>query len=122
MDRATMSGLRKKLEQLREALREQATRKANEGREAGIDGGVDVGDRALTTYIKEVMFAHSENETELLQMVNGALQRMEDGTYGKCLSCGRDIGIKRLEAVPWTHLCIDCQTKAEEIDRNRRIA
>jgi DnaK suppressor protein len=122
MDKSTLAGLRKKLEDIREALSKEAARKANEGREAGIDGGVDIADRALTTYIKEMMFAHSENETELLQMVNGALQRMEDGTYGKCLSCGRDIGIKRLEAVPWTHLCIDCQTKAEEMDRDRRIA
>lgn len=122
MDKATMASLRKKLEELRRALGREAARKADEGREAGIDGGVDIGDRALTTYIKEVMFAHSENETELLQMVNGSLQRMHDGTYGKCLSCGRDIGIKRLEAVPWTHLCIDCQTKAEEIDQNRRTA
>jgi DnaK suppressor protein len=122
MDKAVMSGLRKKLEQIREALSKEARRKANEGREAGIEGGVDIGDRALTTYIKEMMFSHSENETELLQMVDGALQRMDDGTYGQCLSCGREIGIKRLEAVPWTHLCIDCQSKAEEMDRNRRIA
>jgi DnaK suppressor protein len=122
MDKSTMSGLRKKLEEFRDALSKEAARKANEGREAGIEGGVDIGDRALITYIKEMMFAHSENETELLQMVNGALQRMDDGTYGKCLSCGRDIAVKRLEAVPWTHLCIDCQSKAEQLDQDRRIA
>jgi DnaK suppressor protein len=119
MDSKAMASLRKKLEEARHQLSHEATRKANEARETGNEGAVDVADQALATYIRELMFSQSENETELLQMVNGALQRMEDGTYGQCLSCGREIGMKRLEAVPWTHLCIDCQTKAEQIDNDR---
>ncbi len=122
MDRAEMQSLRTKLERARDQLSREADRKAAEGRDSGRDGAADIADQALTTYTKEFAFSQSENETELLQMVNGSLQRMEDGTYGKCLSCGRDIGIKRLEAVPWTHLCIDCQTKAEAVDNKRRIA
>lgn len=119
MDSKDMASLRKKLEQIGQQLSQEATRKAKEGRDTGNDGAVDVADQALATYIRELMFSQSENETELLQMVNGALQRMDDGTYGQCLSCGREIGIKRLEAVPWTHLCIDCQAKAEQIDKDR---
>jgi DnaK suppressor protein len=74
----------------------------------------------VSTYAKELNFSQSENETQLLQMVEGALGRMDDGTYGTCLNCGKEIGLKRLEAVPWTHLCIDCQSQAEEIDAGRR--
>ena len=122
MDRAIMQSLRKKLEQARDQFSYEANRKATDGRDSGRDGAADVADQALTTYTKEVTFSQSENETQLLQMVNASLQRMDDGTYGKCLSCGRDIGTKRLEAVPWTHLCIDCQTKAEQVDNDRRIA
>ena len=122
MDRATLQSLRKKLEQARDQLRHEAARNANEGRDSGPDGVGDVADQSLTTYTKEFSFSQSENEAELLQMIEGSLARMDEGAYGKCLNCGRDIGMKRLEAVPWTHLCIDCQTKAEQIDNDRRIA
>jgi DnaK suppressor protein len=47
-------------------------------------------------------------------MVDGALGRMDDGSYGQ--SCGQEISPKRLHAVPWTHYCIECQQKAEEDD------
>lgn len=122
MDRATLQSLRKKLEQARDQLRREAARKANEGRDSGREGVGDVADQSLTTYTKEFAFSQSENEAELLQMIEGSLARMDEGTYGRCLNCGREIGIKRLEAVPWTHLCIDCQSKAEQIDSDRRIA
>ncbi|HET7208816.1 MAG TPA: TraR/DksA family transcriptional regulator [Terriglobales bacterium] len=121
MDAATKESLRKKLEESRTQFSQEAARKAEAGREAGSDAAAaDIVDRAVTTYMRELNFSQSENETQLLQMVNGALQRMDDGTYGQCLNCGREIGLKRLEAVPWTHLCIECQTKAEEIDQSRR--
>ncbi len=120
MDSAAKDSLRKKLEETRDRLRNQADRKAREGREVDTENAADVADQALRTYTKELSFSQSENEAQLLQMVNGSLSRMEDGTYGQCLSCGKEIGIRRLEAVPWTHLCIDCQTKAEEIDGRRR--
>jgi DnaK suppressor protein len=121
MDATTIQSLRKKLEEARAQFSHEAARKADAGREAGNDlAAADVVDRAVSTYTKELNFSQSENETQLLQMVDGALQRMDDGTYGQCLNCGKEIGLKRLEAVPWTHLCIDCQSKAEEIDQGRR--
>jgi DnaK suppressor protein len=122
MDRATKTSLRKKLEEMRSRFSYEAERKAREGRDAGPERAADIADQALTTYTKELSFSQSENETELLQMVNASLDRMEDGTYGTCLSCQREIGLKRLEAVPWTHLCIDCQTLAEEMDADHRGA
>ena len=121
MDSTTLESLRHKLLEARAQFSREATRKAEDGREAGSDvAAADILDRAVTTYTRELNFSQSENETQLVQMVNGALGRMDDGTYGQCLSCGREIGIKRLQAIPWTHLCIDCQTKAEEVDQDRR--
>ncbi len=121
MDGATLQSLRKKLEEARAQFSREAARKADAGREAGADpAAADVVDRAVSTYAKELNFSQSENETQLLQMVNGSLQRIDDGTYGICLNCGKEIGVKRLEAVPWTHLCIHCQSQAEEVDQGRR--
>jgi DnaK suppressor protein len=121
MDQPTLQHFRKKLEEARAQFSQEAARKAQSGREAGTDlAAADVVDRAVSTYARELNFSQSENDAQLLQMVNSALQRMDDGTYGECLNCGKEIGLKRLEAVPWTHLCIDCQSKAEEVDQGRR--
>jgi DnaK suppressor protein len=47
-------------------------------------------------------------------MVDGALGRIREGTFGECVSCGKEINAKRLEAVPWTRHCIECQEKLEK--------
>lgn len=44
-----------------------------------------------------------------LTLVDGALARLHDGTYGACIRCGRPIPPERLEALPWAAHCIDCQ-------------
>ena|SRR5437763_10816423 len=119
MDQQLMQELRKRLEAARQQLSHEATRKAEEGRDLGLEGAQDPADRAEATYEKEVLFSQSENETQLLQMVNGALDRMNDGTYGKCLNCGREIELKRLEAVPWAHFCVACQKQKEAEDAGR---
>ena len=46
-----------------------------------------------------------------LALVEGALRRLDDGTYGACTSCGNPIAAERLEAIPWAPLCIDCARK-----------
>jgi DnaK suppressor protein len=46
-------------------------------------------------------------------MVEGALARIREGAFGECISCGKEINPKRLEAVPWTRHCIECQEKLE---------
>jgi len=52
-----------------------------------------------------------------LAQVEAAIARLEAGTYGRCLRCGRDIPAGRLEALPWAAHCIECQTA---IDRGQR--
>ena len=46
-----------------------------------------------------------------LARVEAALVRLDDGTYGTCVSCGNPIGAERLEAIPWAPFCIDCARK-----------
>lgn len=54
------------------------------------------------------------NSTTLLKQVNAALERLDAGTYGKCVRCGKDIAARRLEALPYVTLCIDCQAAVEQ--------
>ncbi len=54
------------------------------------------------------------NQQALLQEVEDALKRIEEGTYGKCASCGRPIPEKRLEAIPWAARDVKCEEQLEQ--------
>lgn len=65
--------------------------------------------------IAENMVEHQlgYSESKLLEKIEYALERLEQGTYGICDECNKQIGIERLKAKPSVSLCIDCQTKKE---------
>lgn len=48
-----------------------------------------------------------------IREVEAALKRMEEGTYGICVTCGRPIDVARLKAIPFAALCLECQSKHE---------
>jgi len=59
-----------------------------------------------------------ERERGLINKIDAALDKIEDGSFGTCESCGEDIGVKRLEARPVAELCIDCKSEQEKIERS----
>ena len=71
------------------------------------------GDVATITLDREIDYTLEENEERQIAEIDTALQRIEDGTFGMCASCGQPIGAERLEAVPYTTQCIDCKRKEE---------
>jgi DnaK suppressor protein len=74
----------------------------------------DVADMAVESYTKEFNFGKSSGDRHILQLIREALDRIEDKSYGICINCENVIGPKRLEAVPWTRLCIQCQGLLEK--------
>ena len=64
-------------------------------------------DTASETYERELDEGLEEDARGQLRDVEAALARMDEGSYGTCAVCGREIPLERLEAVPWTTLCID---------------
>lgn len=58
--------------------------------------------------------AETRNSQTILAEVNAALERLDNGTYGICAVCGREIGARRLEALPYATLCIDDQNAADQ--------
>lgn len=70
-------------------------------------------DMVVRSEAQDSLWDQSGRESDLLAQVRDALQRIEDGTYGKCLTCGRPISEKRLEAVPWAAYDVAHQ---EEVD------
>jgi DnaK suppressor protein len=114
MDKKKVEAFKKRLEERQRELRTNVSRNEQDGRAADLDTAQDVADRASSSYQKEFLFHQSSNDRQLLQMVEGALSRIREGTFGECISCGNEINIKRLEAVPWTRYCIECQEKLEK--------
>jgi len=70
-------------------------------------------DTATVTYDRELDYTLEENSEHVLREIDAALRRIEDGTYGQCTNCGKQIAAERLEARPWATLCIDCQRQRE---------
>ena len=84
-----------------------------EGRKAVAEDTLDVADQAVLSYQKELIFSQGTEGHSQLSLVRLALERIREGTFGECLHCGKTIGEKRLEALPWTPYCIECQEKVE---------
>jgi len=59
-----------------------------------------------------------ENEEKIIEEVNAALERIEQGTFGQCEGCRQAIAAERLEAVPYTRYCINCARK--RLSKSRR--
>ncbi len=59
-----------------------------------------------------------ERERGLLGKIDRALEKIKQGIYGECESCGEEIGLQRLEARPVAELCIDCKAEQEKLERN----
>src|SRR6204780_2895060 len=114
MEKKKLDAFKKRLETRQQELRRMVTRTEQDGRTVDEDSAQDIADRAASSYTKEFLFHQSNNERQLLQMVDGALDRIREGPFGQCISCGEEINPKRLEAVPWTRHCIACQEKLEK--------
>ena len=69
--------------------------------------GDHLADHATETFMRELDSGLEENAEHLLSEIEAALSRIEDGTYGTCVACGRPISPERLEAVPYATLCLD---------------
>ncbi|MBZ5522203.1 MAG: TraR/DksA family transcriptional regulator [Acidobacteriia bacterium] len=114
MDKKKLDSFKKRLEERQQALRRMVSRTEEDGRIADQDPAQDIADRAASSYTKEFLFSQSNNDRQLLHMVESALHRIREGQFGECVNCGEEINAKRLEAVPWTRYCIACQEKVEQ--------
>jgi RNA polymerase-binding protein DksA len=68
---------------------------------------------ATATLGREIDYTLGENSGQVLADIDSALKRIDEGTYGTCISCGQEIPVQRLEAYPAASLCIDCKRRAE---------
>jgi RNA polymerase-binding protein DksA len=72
-----------------------------------------LGDVGTATFDREMASTLEDNSNHVLGEIDGALARIEAGTFGTCEACGEPIGEDRLEALPWATLCIEDKRKQE---------
>ena len=79
----------------------------------------DPNDRASVESDRSFELRLRGRERKLMEKIDEAIARIEDGTYGICDDCGEDIAVKRLEARPVAKFCIDCKTKQEQREKEQ---
>ena len=103
-----------KLTRRRQQLLEFLSRLGDETQELDTDSVQDIGDRSVLSISKESLFERSSQQRIVLRMVEAALGRISDRSFGVCVGCGNDISVPRLEALPWTQYCLRCQEAIED--------
>ena len=76
--------------------------------------------QALMDLERELGISLMEMRNRRRQSIDEALARLHEGTYGICAECGVEISEKRLQAVPFAKLCVECQSKAELLEKIER--
>jgi RNA polymerase-binding protein DksA len=82
-------------------------------RDSGDGAGDDQADAGTKTFEREHEMSLANNSREMLFQNDRALERIKDGTYGVCESCGKPIGKARLQVFPRATLCVSCKQHAE---------
>lgn len=108
-----LAGLRKRLELKSEQLTETLNKTVSESRAISETVGGDEGEEAAAASNRDFLSVQGSSRREQLILVKDALARLDAGKFGICEECGQTVNLKRLEAVPWTRYCRDCQQEVE---------
>lgn len=82
-----------------------------------LEAAKDIGDQAMMDLEREVDISLMEMRNRKRQLIDEAMTRLAEGTYGICAECGIEISEKRLAVVPFAKLCVECQARTELLER-----
>jgi DnaK suppressor protein len=97
---------KRKLLAMEQELSTRIARAGADAREQNDGAARDVGDESVSNEATEAQLREADSSSTMLTQVREALQRIEKGTFGKCLVDDEWIGEKRLAAIPWTPYCL----------------
>lgn len=120
MRKTTLKNAKELLSEMKRTILRDISEDLKHGREGAKDDGMDTYDLASEERDREINFILSDREREKLQAIEEALERIDDGTYGMCDSCESEIAPGRLEAMPFSRLCVSCQTEREKEAKQQR--
>ncbi len=114
MDRRVLEKCREELQRQMDELLAGAGKTVSDMTTVLDENFPDPTDRALLESNRNFTLRIRDRERKLMAKVKEAIKRIENGTFGICEGCGREIEEKRLIARAMTTMCIDCKTVAEE--------
>lgn len=121
MKKSELDGYKERLLTLRSRLRgdmsqlaEAALKKNRTERNGDLSSmPIHMADVGTDSFEQEFTLSLMESEEATLALIEAALERIEDGTYGLCEECGAKIPKKRLDALPYATLCVRCASQRE---------
>ncbi len=105
---------------LMKEIQDQLGQSLTEEQQRRFESAMDSGDQALLDLEREMGISLQEKRNRERQMIDEALVRLEEGTYGICVECGTEISEKRLAVMPFARLCVECQEKIELLEKIER--
>lgn len=114
MRKTFLKKMREKLLAMRQSIMRNVQSDLQENREQTKDEGMDTYDIASDARDREISLILTDRDRDKALAIDDALARMDEGTYGVCESCESDIAEARLEALPFTRLCVSCQAEREK--------
>ncbi|MEB2284532.1 MAG: TraR/DksA family transcriptional regulator [Myxococcales bacterium] len=121
MRKAFLKTARETLEVMKRQLLAEIQQGIKQGRESSKDEGMDTYDLASEEREREINFILTDRDRGKLKSIEDALDRIGEGSYGVCESCEQEIAEGRLQAMPFTRLCVQCQADREiEAKQSRR--
>jgi len=109
-----VSEIKKRLYTRREELLMDFRKQNAEAAELLDKGVPDVGDLSMTESLRDLLHLLSESDREEILRIDEALDRIENGTYGRCQLCDEPIALKRLEVIPHAQYCVECKERLEK--------
>jgi len=110
--------LRQALLERREALRREIVghlEQSDQQHYIDLAGEVrDIGDASVGDLLADLNLAVIDQEVNEIRRIERALERIREGSYGRCIDCGVEIDLPRLEAEPAAERCVDCQRRYEQ--------
>lgn len=114
-----LDAIRTRLLEERETLLMEIRHKNADAAEL-VDSGVpDPGDMSMNDFLTDFLHLLSDSHRERIMMIDEALRRLQEGTYGVCERCGEEIGAARLEVQPHTIFCVQCKEDLEREEAQR---
>jgi DnaK suppressor protein len=113
LQRMLMAKRQEIMNQIKDTLGQSLT----EDQRRRLESAMDVGDQSLMDLERELGISLLEMRNRKRQLIDEALIRLGEGAYGICAECGAEISERRLEAVPFAKLCVECQSRQELLEK-----
>ncbi len=114
MEQGEVERLRQKLEFQLHETRQVLRHLEREAKSLDVEATQDSADRCVISLSRESLYERISQRRTVLRLIEAALKRIADGSFGICVGCADEIQDQRLQALPWTQFCLRCQGQLEE--------